>query len=140
MNSIVLHSGKLSERLGALAGEGVQVSEVFLVACGGSLVDLYPARVFLESESCKLRTGFYTSNEFVHAVPKVLGKRSVVILCSHSGDTPETVEAAKVSKAAGSLTVTLTHNEVSGIADYADYNIVYEWGDESSVQNNPMAF
>lgn len=139
MNSITLHTQTLVKTLMAKAKDGVQISEVFLVACGGSLVDLYPGKFFLGSESSLLRTDLYTGNEFVHAVPKVLGERSVVILCSHSGGTPEMIEAVKVAQKAGSLTVTLTHNKSSEIADYADHNIVYEWGDESSVQNNPMA-
>lgn len=139
MNSISLYTKALAEMIMAKAQDGVQISEVFLVACGGSLVDLYPAKFFLASESCLLRTELYTANEFVHAIPKVLGERSVVILCSHSGDTPEVVEAAKVAKAVGSLTITLTHNESSNIANFSDYNVVYEWGDESRVQNNPMA-
>ena len=139
MNSITLHTKALVKTLVAKAVDGVQMSEVFLVACGGSLVDLYPAKFFLASESLLLRTELYTANEFVHAVPKVLGNRSVVIVCSHSGGTPESVEAVKVAKAAGSLTVTLTHKKSSDIADFSDYNVVYEWGDESSVQNNPMA-
>ena len=139
MNSMNLHTDDLIQLLVAKAEDGAQMSEVFLIACGGSLVDLYPAKFFLASESCQLRSELYTANEFVHVVPKVLGERSVVILCSHSGDTPEAVEAAKVAKAAGSLTVTLTHNKSSKIANYTDHNIVYEWGDESSVQNNPMA-
>jgi fructoselysine-6-P-deglycase FrlB-like protein len=86
-----------------------------------------------------LRADLYTANEFVHAVPKALGDRSVVIVCSHSGDTPEAVEGARIAQAAGSLTVTLTHKKSSDIAAFADRNVVYEWGDESSVQNNPMA-
>ena len=139
MNSITLHTKALVKMLITRAEDGVQMSEVFLVACGGSLVDLYPAKFFLGSESSLLRTDLYTANEFVHAVPKVLGERSVVIFCSHSGITPEIVEAVKVAKAAGSLTVSLTHNKSSDIAAFSDYNVVYEWGDESSVQNNPMA-
>lgn len=139
MNSMNLYTEALIQMLQSRAEDGVQMSEVFLVACGGSLVDLYPAKFFLASESCHLRSELYTANEFVHAVPKVLGERSVVILCSHSGDTPEAVEAAKVANAAGSLTVTMTHNKTSAIANYTDHNIVYEWGDESSVKNNPMA-
>ena len=123
----------------ARARDGIQPSEVFLVACGGSLVDLYPAKYFLGSESSRLHSDLYTANEFVHASPKMLGERSVVILCSHTGVTPEVVEALKVAQAAGSLTVTLTHNPSSDIAKFSDHNIVYEWGDESSVQNNPMA-
>lgn len=115
------------------------MSEVFFVACGGSLVDLYPAKFFLACESRLLRTDLYTANEFVYAVPKVLGERSVVIFCSHSGVTPEIVEAVKVAKAVGSLTVSLTHNKSSELAAFSDHNVVYEWGDESNVQNNPMA-
>lgn len=139
MNSIALNAGALGEALAARAADGNQISEVFLVACGGSLVDLYPARFFLASEGRRLRTDLYTANEFVHATPKALGNRSVVIVCSHGGNTPESVAATKIAKARGSLTVTLTHNESSAIAAFADRNVVYEWGDESSVQNNPMA-
>ena len=139
MNSIALNASALGEALAARAADGDPISEVFLVACGGSLVDLYPSKFFLASESSQLRTDLYTANEFVHAVPKALGNRSVVIVCSHGGDTPESVEAARISQAMGALTVTLTHNESSKIAAFADHNVVYEWGDESSVQNNPMA-
>jgi fructoselysine-6-P-deglycase FrlB-like protein len=139
MDLITLHTKALVKILEARAKDDAQVSEVFLVACGGSLVDLYAAKFFLASESCQLRTDLITANEFVHAVPKVLGERSVVIVCSHSGSTPELVEAARVAKEAGSLTVTLTHNTSSDIARFSDHNIVYDWGDESLVQNNPMA-
>ena len=139
MNHIGLTASALGEALTSRATDRGPISEVFLVACGGSLVDLYPAKFFLASESSQLRTDLYTANEFVHAVPKALGNRSVVIVCSHGGDTPESVEAARISQAMGALTVTLTHNESSKIAAFADHNVVYEWGDESSVQNNPMA-
>jgi fructoselysine 6-phosphate deglycase len=139
MRSIALISTALGESLAARAADGVQISEVFLVACGGSLVDLYPAKFFLASESRQLRTDLYTANEFVHAVPRVLGDQSIVIICSHGGATPESVEATRIAEAKGSLTVTLTHNESSEIAAFADHNVVYEWGDESSVENNPMA-
>lgn len=139
MSSIALNASALGEALAARTADGRQIAEVFLVACGGSLVDLYPSRFFLASEGCRLRADLYTANEFVHAVPKALGDRSVVIVCSHGGNTPESVEAARIAQARGSLTVTLTHNESSEIAAFADHNVVYEWGDESSVQNNPMA-
>ena len=139
MSAITLHAETLAKTLGARAADGIHLSEVFLIACGGSLVDLYPAKFFLSGESRLLRTELYTANEFVHAVPKVLGEQSVVILCSHTGVTPEVVKAAKVAKEAGALTVTLTHNSTADIAAYSDQNIVYEWGDESKVKNNPMA-
>jgi len=139
MNSIALPADALRQALAARAASGRQVSEVFLVACGGSLVDLYPSRYFLASEARRLRTDCYTANEFVHATPKALGEQSVVIACSHGGITPEAVKATAIARARGALTVTLTHNDAADIAAFADLNVVYEWGDESSVRNNPMA-
>ena len=139
MSSIALNASALGEALTARTADGRQISEVFLVACGGSLVDLYPAKFFLASEAHRLRADLYTANEFVHAAPKALGDQSVVIVCSHGGVTPEAVEATRVARASGSFIVTLTHNDSSGIAAFADRNVVYQWGDESSVQNNPMA-
>lgn len=139
MSSIALNASGLGDALATRAAEGRQISAVFLVACGGSLVDLYPARFFLASESCRLRADLYTANEFVHAVPKALGERSVVIVCSHGGGTREAVQAAKMAQAEGAFTITLTHNESSEIAAFAEHNIVYAWGEESSVQDNPMA-
>lgn len=59
------------------------IRQVFLVACGGSLVDMYPAKYFTDSEATKLHVGMYTANEFVYATPKTLGENSLVIVCSH---------------------------------------------------------
>lgn len=139
MSSIALNVNALGDALAARAADGFQISEVFLVACGGSLADLYPAKFFLASEAQRLRADLYTANEFAHAVPKALGDRSVVIVCSHGGVTPEAVESARIARDRGALTVTLTHNVSSEIAAFADRNIVYEWGNESKVQNNPIA-
>lgn len=115
------------------------IKEVYLVACGGSLVDMYASKYLLESEARELRVGFYTSNEFVHATPKALGESSVTIVCSHGGNTPESVEAARLARAHGSTTITLTHNEQANLIQHADHNILYLWGAESNVKNNPMA-
>ena len=139
MSLIASSAGVLSAALTARTASGRTNSGVFFVACGGSLVDLYPAKFFLATEAKRLRAGLYTANEFAHAVPKALGDQSVVIVCSHGGATPEAVESARIAKDRGALTVTLTHNKSSKVAAFADQNVVYEWGDESKVQNNPMA-
>ena len=125
MSLLNIHTSTLVKALETLAREHVQITEVFLVACGGSLVDLYPSKFFLASESLRLRTELYTSNEFVHALPKVIGKHSLVIIISHTGDTPESVEAAKVAKEVGSHIVTLTHNETAQLAAFSDQNIFH---------------
>ncbi|MGG3964394.1 MULTISPECIES: SIS domain-containing protein [Heyndrickxia] len=115
------------------------ISEVYFVACGGSLVDMYPAKYFLEHEATRIVTGLYTANEFFHAAPKRLNKNSLVIVCSHSGNTPETVEAAKVSKENGAYTIGLTNNEKANLVEYCDYYFLYKWGPEVDVKDNPMA-
>ena len=86
------------------------IRQVFLVACGGSLVDMYPAKYFLDSEATTLHVGMYTANEFVYATPKTLGVNSLVIVCSHGGNTPESVAAAKLAQQHQAHTITLTHN------------------------------
>jgi fructoselysine-6-P-deglycase FrlB-like protein len=139
MDSIALTVRDLGATLAARAANEGPISEVFLVGCGGSLVDLYPARYFLASEGSRLRADLYTANEFVHALPKALGAGSAIVVCSHSGATPEAVAAAAAARARGALVLTLTHNSSAEIAAHADRNIVYEWGDASNVQDNPMA-
>ncbi len=139
MSTIQSHAATFVKMLEAKITGGAKITEVYFVACGGSLVDLYPSKYFLASESRLLRTDLYTANEFAHAVPKRLGAGSVVILCTHSGGTPEVVRALRTAKNAGAFTVTLTHNASSEVGPISDQNIVYEWGDESRVRNNPMA-
>lgn len=118
---------------------GGKVSEVYYVACGGSLVDMYVSDFFVRTESTGVTSGWYTANEFVHATPKRLSPTSVVVLCSHSGNTPETVAAAALARKAGAQTVGLTYNKEAKLLDESDYSFVYEWGDETRVHNNPMA-
>ena len=139
MTSIALNTSAFGESLRAQIADGRQVSEIFFVACGGSLVDLFSARFLLARETKRLRADAYTANEFVHATPKALGDDSIVVLCTHSGGTAEAVKSARIAQSAGALTVTLTHNEAAKIAEFSDYNILYEWGDDSRVSDNPMA-
>ncbi|MFS2225906.1 SIS domain-containing protein [Pantoea sp. B65] len=113
--------------------------QVVLVACGGSLVDMYPAHYFLNRESAQLHSYMMTANEFVYAPPKTLGKQTLTIVCSHGGNTPESVAAARLAREHGSVTITLTHNPEAGLLNWSNHNVLYEWGGESQVTNNPMA-
>ncbi|WP_410014556.1 SIS domain-containing protein [Sodalis sp. C49] len=135
MNTAAIISSLIEQRFRPQGG----LRQVFLVACGGSLVDMYPANYFLNSESTTLHSYMMTANEFVHAAPKTLGRQSLTIVCSHGGDTPESVAAAELAQRRGSATVTLTHNERAGLIDFSDSNLLYAWGDDSQVINNPMA-
>lgn len=114
-----------------------KIQHVYLIACGGSLVDMYPAKYFLDSESAALYSGIMTANEFVQVPPKALGAHSLVIVCSHGGNTPESVAAAALAQQRGAQTVTLTHNPHSQLAEHADHNMLYTWGDHADAQENP---
>lgn len=107
-----------------------QINKVYFAACGGSIAAFYPAKYFLEAESRKLtRVGWYSANEFVHDTPQALDDSSLVIICSHQGTTPETLEAGKISRARGATVVAFTYAEGSAICDCADYVLTYSWGD-----------
>jgi fructoselysine-6-P-deglycase FrlB-like protein len=115
------------------------IQEIFFVSCGGSLTAFYASKFFLESEASGIRVGYYTSNEFVHVVPASLGIHSVVLLASHRGNTPETLEAVKVSKARSALTIVLTYIEDSPITKIGDYVVRYEWGNGARAGNQKPA-
>ncbi len=53
-------------------------------------------------------------------------------MCSHSGTTPETVEAASYARAQGALTIALTHDPASPLAEAAEYVVTYQHGDEKN--------
>ncbi len=108
------------------------IDKVFFAACGGSIAAFYPAKYFLEKESNSLkRIGFYTANEFVHSTPSSLDSSSLVIVCSHQGDTPETVKAAEVAKQRGAAIVSFTYAPGSAVTKNADYALIYSWGSQA---------
>lgn len=110
--------------------QGKNISNVFFVACGGSSAIMYPAKYVLDREATKLASDLYSSNEFIHRNPRQLGEESLVILCSMSGTTPETVEAAKFARNKGAYTVSLTNEPESPLAKSSDRFLKYEWGND----------
>ena len=46
------------------------IKNIYFVGCGGSLGALYPAKTFMERESLTLKSGWVSSNEFVHSTPR----------------------------------------------------------------------
>lgn len=101
---------------------------VFFVGCGGSLADLYPGKYLIDSEAKSLKAFHISSNEFVHATPNAFGTDSILIVCSHQGNTPETVEAARIGKEKGAMVIAFTNTEGSPLTEYGTFNIKYEFG------------
>jgi fructoselysine 6-phosphate deglycase len=103
-----------------------EVSNFYFVACGGSLANVTPAQYILDRE-IELPSAAYSSNEFIQRSPKALGKNSVVITCSHSGNTPETVEATAFAREKGALTICLTNLVDSPLWDAAEFKLHYNY-------------
>lgn len=101
---------KANEVIKKVLDEHGEITEVYWVACGGSLIDLYPSHFLMNVESAKTSSGWHTAKEFLVATPKKLGKHSLVVMCSHSGNTKEAVDAAVLAYERGAAVVTLTDN------------------------------
>lgn len=112
------------------------LKNVYFVACGGSLAAMYAAYYLLSKEAGSFCCDTFNSNEFVHAAPKALGRNTLVI-CTSTKATPETVEAVRVAKRAGAVTIGLTGYPDSLTAQTADYFLVYnhrdEWNEDPSL-------
>lgn len=107
-----------------------KVNHFYFVACGGSKALFHPAEYIMDRE-IEIPTTVYTSNEFIHRNPKGLGKDSVVITCSHSGNTPETVKATEFARAKGATTISLSHLPGSPLWETTEYPLHYDWFGES---------
>lgn len=128
-----------NELMGSILNER-KINSVFFVACGGSLTDLYNGYFFLQCESADIRSFWMNASEFLHATPKALSANSLVIVCSHSGNTAESVEAAVFAHAQGASVITMTFQEGSRIdKTMPGYTtLVYGWGDDISETEKPQ--
>ncbi|MFS0865649.1 SIS domain-containing protein [Fredinandcohnia sp. 179-A 10B2 NHS] len=115
------------------------INRVYFVACGGSSSLMYSSKYVLDRESKTIDSDLYSSNEFIHRNPQKLDDKSLVILCSHFGKTPETVEAARFAREKGALTVSLTFDAESPLAQVSEHIIVYKEGKETSYVNESPA-
>jgi len=110
--------------LSKLAGK--EIKHVFLVACGGSLSIMYPGKYFLDRHSDALTSDVYNGDEFVCRDPRKLGAHSLVILCSQTGTTKETVRAARHARERGAFTIGMTIDPKSPLAEAADCVVAYQ--------------
>jgi len=103
------------------------VRSLYLVGCGGSLGALYPAKTFMEKESAKIKSAWINSSEFIHSTPKDFGENSIIVLACHKGNTPETIQAAKLGRDRGAAVIILTWLEESEIVEFGDYIVLYSF-------------
>ena len=130
---------QLNEALEAVKGH--EIENVYFVACGGSKAIFDPAQYIFDLES-KVPAFVYSANEFIHRCPKGLGEKSLVVSCSHSGNTPETVRATALAGEKGALTISFAFKTESPLWEATQHGISYAWGPESNAgdNNNGMLF
>jgi fructoselysine 6-phosphate deglycase len=136
VNSQVVVDPQVQNVLEALKGR--TINHVYFVACGGSSAIMYPNKYILDREAKNLTSDVYSANEFIHRNPKKLGRNSLVVLCSMSGTTPETVAAATFARQKGALTVGYTNQPTSPLAIESEFVVKYEWGTESVAFNTNL--
>lgn len=119
---------EVMEKSKAMLDANGGLKQVVFVACGGSFASSYPARYLLNQEGT-IRVQGYNASEFVNATPANIDKNTLVIGTSTKA-TAETVEAIKVAKARGAVTIGLTGFPDSLTAQAADNYIVYHHKDE----------
>ena len=134
----MLQISKITEIKGLIRQltEGKTIRSIYFVGCGASRSDLYPACYLLTAKARRLRASLHTANEFVLATMDAVDETALVLTCSLSGTTPETVKATDVAKARGAVTVALTNDPASPMTKNADAVITFDWKGAYSVKED----
>ena len=120
-----MNNMSIQEIVAAIKNKQPEIKTVYFVGCGASMSDLFPAKYFLENNAKKLRTSIYTANNFNYSTPAAVDNTSVVITCSLSGGTPETVAATKLARKLGAHVISITNKAGSPLDVEADYCILH---------------
>ena len=115
----------VKEIVAAVKAQRPEIASVFFVGCGASMAELYPGKYFLEARAKKLRVSIYTANEFNYSTPASVDASAIVVTCSLSGTTPETVAASKKAMELGATVISVTHIDGSPLALASHYQIIH---------------
>ena len=107
---------------------------LMFVGAGGAGILMWPAAALMASRS-RFPTSVEHPAELVTTGSAWLTERSIVVMPSRSGDTPETLEALRYCQAAGAKVIALTGTPDSPLAVQADVNFTNPVGDENSSES-----
>jgi fructoselysine 6-phosphate deglycase len=121
----------------ALAAEAVErgIETVYFTGSGGSWTAMYSGK-YLADRFTTLTTDAVLSYELIWRNPRRLGPKALVIATSYSGETEDTVAAARHARKAGAWTVGLMSKADSTLAGETDSAIAY---DSTALYALPMA-
>jgi fructoselysine 6-phosphate deglycase len=101
------------------------IKRIFFVACGAPNREMSVMTYWLEKYSKQIEVRRYFPAEFVAQNPSALDEKTLIIFGSHSGTTPEMVQAAQFVKKSPSLCVGITQTDDSLMAQELDTIIAY---------------
>lgn len=105
--------------------EGRPLSHVYLVACGGSFSIMLAGKYLMDRSAPDLPCDALNADEFICRAPARLGPKALVILCSQTGTTKETVEAARFARERGAATIAMSLDLSSPLASASDHRVAY---------------
>lgn len=114
---------KVKEVLSALKDR--RFENIYFIACGGSSALMYPSQYLVDTMAERLSAEALNSNEFIYRNPPALGEKSVVILCSQEGKTPETVAAAKFAREKGATVITIAMVDDTPLQQSGEFYVKY---------------
>ena len=125
-----------AEELHGVIGDLVErgSDNLLFVASGGAGILMWPAAALLDN-AIQLPNQGRARAELVTAGSGLLSERSIVVMPSRSGDTPETVEALQYCRNAGATVITLTGTPDSPLAAQADHNFTNPVADDNSSES-----
>jgi fructoselysine 6-phosphate deglycase len=106
------------------------VKRVFLVGCGAPNREMGAIKYFLDRDIKSVEFYLYFPAEFIRQAPAKLGKDSLVVLASHSGTTPEILEAAEFIKPYGCKVAAVTQFDDSPLAKAVPGAFIYGKSDQ----------
>ena len=134
----------VKEIVAAIKAERPEIKSLFFVGCGASMSELFPGKYFMDRNARTLRSSIHTANEFNYSTPVSCDETAIVVTCSLSGTTPETVAASKKAMELGAAVVSVTINADSPLAKASHYQIIHgfyeSYGAKMEKMGNVLAF
>ncbi|MCD8370974.1 MAG: SIS domain-containing protein [Clostridiales bacterium] len=115
----------IQEIVATIKSKQPEIRSVYFVGCGASMSELFPGKYFLENNAKRLRVSLYTANNFNYSTPEAVDDTAIVITCSLSGGTPETVGASKLAMEKGAHVISVTIDPESNLAKASEYQLIH---------------
>lgn len=115
-------------RVAAVVSEAVGdgLSDLWFVGAGGSHFTSSPVGALMDAKGKSVPTFRVNSNEFVYDTPARLGPGSLVVVTSHNGTTPETIQAIETARSHDVRAVlAISRDPESPLAAKADEAFIY---------------